>query len=869
MLLQKRIFEWSKGLAPWQRDLLRRLTAGPLDEAQQREVLEILAGAPAAPTPLPLALDDLPADEGEQGRVELTAIRNLSNINCLAPGQTLSFQPGLNAVFGNNGSGKSGYGRLLRRVTRSGEPEEILRNVFDPGAATGPQTADFEIAVDDHERTLTVDLSVDPDRALSAISAFDASRARLFLAKPNVIEHVPRPLRLMRALVLAQDQLSGILRERAQQRRGALPALPAISPDTPAARALAEIDSRTDAADLVRQMTLGDAEQAKLGELEQAAAAIRADQSKRLEDTAKAQATNARSAAQRLIDADKRLGAGAAAELADLRKRLEDANAAERTLADRAFADQRFQATGQGPWREMWFAAERFAQASGTIFPDSDGSGGCPLCQQDLDPTARERLLRFQEFVSSDLRRQAIDLQDQLKARIDALPDLDSLRAMVHAELRGAPQPVIDTTNRIVALLQGRATAARHAAAGEPWQPCEHAVTVDPLIAHADAQDTLAERHAHMRDEQTQRKIMRELDELRARTALVAAQETIAEHVRGLESIARIEQALAMLNTQRITLKLRELQEAAITERIRTAIGEEIRELDPVASRIEIAGKANKGETVIQLKLKEPCRAKVGNVLSDGEQRALSLAFFLAEVAVSDERSTIVLDDPVSSLDHQRREYLAARLAQESKRRQVIVFTHDMAFIHLLQEAADEAGVQLHGQTLRRAFHRAGTVAFEFPTKLLGPAKRLRALRHRLRAELSPKHKHEDPQYEQLADAWLTDLRKAYDQIIEDTVLAGTVRRFSSHVRVRRLHEVKWTPQIATRIDKAMRKASPKAHHESLALHPEPLGPADLSRMLDELESLYGEIAGNSSDLPAEVSTPEPAPTIQAVKASL
>jgi hypothetical protein len=85
MFLQKRIFEWSKMLPPWQRDLLRRLTAGPLDNTGQLEVLEILTGEPDAPAPVPLELKDLPADEGEHGRVELRAVRDLRNINCLAP----------------------------------------------------------------------------------------------------------------------------------------------------------------------------------------------------------------------------------------------------------------------------------------------------------------------------------------------------------------------------------------------------------------------------------------------------------------------------------------------------------------------------------------------------------------------------------------------------------------------------------------------------------------------------------------------------------------------------------------------------------------------------------------------------------------
>jgi hypothetical protein len=747
---------------------------------------------------------------------------------------------------------------LTRRVTRSGEADEILRDVFDPGSASGSQTAEFDIAVDDVERTVSVDLSTDPERILSAMAAFDASRAQFFLAKPNVIEHVPRSLRLLRLLSDAQDRLAGNLREHAQQRRAALLALPEISPDTVAGKALAEINADTDVTALVSLAILTDTEKATLEELEVSVAAIRADQGRQLEAAARAQATSTRSAAQALTQANSQLPVTAVAELADLRRRLDDVNAGERALADRAFADQRLETTGQGPWREMWFAAERFAQASGTTFPDTGDDAACPLCQQDLDDATRQRLQRFQEFVTSDLRQQAVDLDDQIKARLKALPDLKSVRATVNVELRGLPDEMT-AASQVLAILDARAAAAHKVVAGEPASVSDHEVTIDPLHTHADAQDALAQRHASLRNEEEQRKVMRQHDELRARVAFVDAQGTITGHVDGLKALASIDAAVAKLNTQKISHKLRELQETAITERLREAVQHEVRELDPVASNIEVTGQASKGETVIHLKLKEPCRAKVGNVLSDGEQRALSLAFFLAEVTVSDERSAIILDDPVSSLDHERRAYLAERLVEESKRRQVIAFTHDMAFIHLLQEAVDDAGVELHGQTLQRAFHRVGMVADDLPMKMLGTAKQLRALRHRLRSELAPKHKHQDPLYEQEADHWVADLRKAYDQIIEDTVLNGTVRRFSAHVRVRQLHGVKWTPEIAQRIDKAMHKASPKAHHEPLVLHPGPHTPTQLTSMLDELSSLYEEMGGKA-ETPIEA-VPEPVGT--------
>ena len=120
---------------------------------------------------------------------------------------------------------------------------------------------------------------------------------------------------------------------------------------------------------------------------------------------------------------------------------------------------------------------------------------------------------------------------------------------------------------------------------------------------------------------------------------------------------------------------------------------------------------------------------------------------------------------------------------------------------------------------------------------MLGPAKQINQLTHRLKHVLRPKHQHGDPLYEQEADRWVLDLRKAYDHVIESTMLNGAVRRFSTHVRVRNLHEIQWTPDRAKRIDAAMKRASPKAHHEALALQPAPHKPDELQAMLDELNS--------------------------------
>ena len=68
-------------------------------------------------------------------------------------------------------------------------------------------------------------------------------------------------------------------------------------------------------------------------------------------------------------------------------------------------------------------------------------------------------------------------------------------------------------------------------------------------------------------------------------------------------------------------------------------------------------------------------------MLSEGEQRALGLACFLADAVGQPVKHGIIVDDPVSSLDHVRLRRVANRLVREAASgRQVIIFTQIFCF---------------------------------------------------------------------------------------------------------------------------------------------------------------------------------------------
>jgi recombinational DNA repair ATPase RecF len=177
---------------------------------------------------------------------------------------------------------------------------------------------------------------------------------------------------------------------------------------------------------------------------------------------------------------------------------------------------------------------------------------------------------------------------------------------------------------------------------------------------------------------------------------------------------------MRQLDSQSISVTQRKLGMQGITGDLRAALANELSQLTPYSLRVTVAGSVRKGQIVVRVKLDaKHCADGVAQILSDGEQRVLSMAFFLAELAVHTNRSAIVLDDPATSLDQARCECVAQRLVGESHERQVIVFTNDLAFLRLLQSQARSEGVSCHGQTLLRAGEEVGIVNGELDPELL------------------------------------------------------------------------------------------------------------------------------------------------------
>ena len=164
------------------------------------------------------------------------------------------------------------------------------------------------------------------------------------------------------------------------------------------------------------------------------------------------------------------------------------------------------------------------------------------------------------------------------------------------------------------------------------------------------------------------------MQELKDRSWLSSVIEDDKKEIERQKSLATLAECLRDTETTTISTKSSALTDAVITSALRDRFAEELQALNLRSVRVELnpAG-SRQGAKLYQIRFVGSPKLGIEKVVSEGEHRCLALAAFLAELATADDRSTLILDDPVSSLDHVHRDDVAERLVKEARNRQVIV----------------------------------------------------------------------------------------------------------------------------------------------------------------------------------------------------
>ena len=276
----------------------------------------------------------------------------------------------------------------------------------------------------------------------------------------------------------------------------------------------------------------------------------------------------------------------------------------------------------------------------------------------------------------------------------------------------------------------------------------------------------------------------RDTADLQSRLALRAGREAITAEIARLAERATIDAAKHLTDTAQITRKATELTEQHVTALVRDRF---TRESDRLRlERVELKrtggykGKYRHRPALLGARIPQP----VEEVLSEGEQTALGLAGYFTEAHFDDSKSALVLDDPVSSLDHIRRAHVARRLAEFAADRQVIVFTHDLAFVGDLRRCADELQVGFVERGVqRRGDNAPGLCTETHPWKAKDVGSRLQQLEEELARIKRHRGTWDQETYEKECSDWAGKLSETWERLINLEIVYTVVDPGTSEVR--------------------------------------------------------------------------------------
>ena len=729
MALRDDLHAWLSAQPLWQQDLAKRLVSQPqlhgsdYDEALRvvKSAFGALAEGETAPTPQLLALDDLPA-AATTGAPRLRRFGRMQGVGAVSSDHALSFaEDGLTVIYGQNAVGKTTYVRALKRVCRAVDCDsEVRGNVFAAASTTGAgPTAKVELTASGQQHAQQLDLRDPAELGLEAISVFDSQCAELYVDAQNAVAFVPSALRLLARLAATQDRMRGDLDREANALGRGAPSFPELVGDTAARRFVGSLSAQTRPADARTLATLGEAERARLVELRAVLASAEAHSARSDAEASRQDARHAEVLADQLREFGSRIDSSAREKLRE-RAELASSTEAAAELAAGEFAAVRVSGLGGGPWRHLWDAARAFAEHGGAEFPPAVGDP-CPLCLQEMSSDAAGRLAHFEAHVQSSVQADAQQAAADLDAALQRLDprQLDACRTPFLTGLREREPELHAAVERYLVAVSARMEALRGGAAGAQVMP----VLYEPAVSLEEwgkARATHADTLLAADDPERERELRAELAELDARDKLAARLADIERWLGKLVRRASLREAHSGLATNRITTKQRQLSETVVTGALDANLRIELANLDCSHIPLDLLPETRVGETHVALRLAGAHGTpKISDIASEGEQRALSLSFFLAEVAMSEGDGGIVVDDPVSSLDDERRDYIAKRLVAEAAHRQVIVFTHDLPFMLDLLDRAEKAGLEPLVQGVWRLGSEVGRVDDHPPFKAM------------------------------------------------------------------------------------------------------------------------------------------------------
>lgn len=597
-----------------------------------------------------------------------------SGVNALAENQKIKFNSQVNVIYGLNGSGKSSYFRILNEMLGGENQTPIRPNIYRKD--NEPVSVELKYLFRGAEKTAIWNAQSRGLKELKSLRVFDSAYTRDFLKKRNSDELVVKPygLYLFADLITYVDQITQEAESIVEQKMTKKPTI-----DTKEMSAdIAEIFSgeifTSDELDILRKMFSDQTADEKVISSKKAEIdSLKLGDPKDKIALLNSQISEGQKISNQLLEKSKKVNEFIDSVLAHVKKYnelIKQSNIYKKKLE--VLKD--IPGTETDLWRE--FISKGIEYKENNLTEER-----CPFCHQNLSEHAKNIVDAYVLFLQDKSQIELGHVEMTLKQDLSTISswnaiietDKDKWEKEIYDNIESSSSTLNEIKIALLKIIENRTEDTLKKADFSSVILCINEL-VDGLKKSVSALSTDATTRA-----KTLRRMEDELASLKTILAVKRQQKNIEKIVSIDSWIKEKNEAISDVANQKkkISTLSKKAHNELLTDQLQAEFTDNLRRLNIAHIEIELLGKNSNGVQQTELTIRK--NKDITTILSEGEQKATALALYLAEISLSKNKSTIIFDDPVNSLDHKMMQALADLLMEIEN--QIIVFTHNKMFL--------------------------------------------------------------------------------------------------------------------------------------------------------------------------------------------
>lgn len=660
----------------WLKDLIIKIinNNGSVSDAELTEsVAQLKLNAASVLTVPSLTAMNTHAD------IRFISLTHHSGVCALANEQKINFSNDITLLYGKNGSGKSSYFRILNELIGGNHQTEIRPNIY--ADTHNPINIELVYAEGTNIKTLSWDGNNRSISPLNLSSVFDSSYTMAFLQKRSADTAIVLPygLHLFTALTASMDNMKSRIQTEIDGIFKSLPQIEMKDLSDDVTRILTQKTYRSSQKNYIQARYTFTSEQSE--KLKQQEEQLKVLKETNFEDKIKL-ASNEEQQYTLLLEHLKEIKNKFQKYQTESKSFVENISVARRKseeVKQKISVLNEIGNTDSANWKTFIEAGAIFAQNNN--FDEKI----CPYCRQPIIGNAINIVAAYATFLSD---KSLEELNELVKVKSDLKHQISTITTnfTISEQLKSLLENRTDSNlyNTILDLLRQYDEQKTNLITNVENENNDNSITFEATDTIISSIETICEEYQAMinslREELTKKnQMILELSSLMKplieHKSISAQRDLFVEWFEKMNNVNELKKCQSELSTRSISTMAKSASQTLVTENLKTKFQEELDALGLKKLHVDLSDAgAIRGQSYMQLKLVN--NNMVTDVLSEGEQKGVALALFIAERRMQLSKNPIILDDPVNSLDH----FITAKLVERLSKlgNQIIIFSHNL-----------------------------------------------------------------------------------------------------------------------------------------------------------------------------------------------